>query len=291
MGWTGMGMANMGMASLQAWLTGVALAALSAGHCAAMCGPLCHAMCGTQSRNGLSAYPLWAYQTGRVVGYGSLGALVGWTGKRLLDHTPPWTSWVAAAIAGLVIIAAGCRLWQHTFADPKKNEDSVAGAPTPHPPKPVQLRLPRSPNPSQNRRTLHGRRFRWATAVPRALNSLRQKPGGLFLVGIATLILPCGVLWIAAAHAAVQGHPLLGALAMVGFALGSAVPQIAVHLLLPRLLPGLALRSPWIPRVLGTSMILVGFLFVGHPWLHLQHAQSGIHSVHNMGAPCIVPEQ
>jgi sulfite exporter TauE/SafE len=73
-------------------LTGAFLAGLvGSGHCIAMCGPLA-ASC-TRTRTGLPAWHL-----GRVLAYGSLGAVAGAVGRTL-----PGPAWIPALVASLFL--------------------------------------------------------------------------------------------------------------------------------------------------------------------------------------------
>jgi hypothetical protein len=61
----------------------------------------------------------------------------------------------------------------------------------------------------------------------RTISRLAQHSGGGYPLGIVLGFLPCGLLYAAVATAAASGNPLLGALGMLAFGLGT-VPALAV---------------------------------------------------------------
>lgn len=73
-----------------------------------------------------------------------------------------------------------------------------------------------------------------------------------FALGGITVLLPCGLLWLAFAAAAVSGSPLQGMLAMVGFAFGSLPLLVGAQLGL-RLVPAGWRR--WIPLAAAALLL------------------------------------
>jgi uncharacterized protein len=159
-------------------------------HCAGMCGPLAVAGCSSGRGGGAPGYFI-----GRLAAYATLGAIVGHAGKHALCVLPVSAAHaVAVALTALPAAARGLSL------------------------------LVRKP--------------------PASLVSLRKKPrASLFLdslasllprrgvgLGLATGLLPCGLLFTAFAMAAATASPLLGAASMAAFAIGST-PGLALAVL------------------------------------------------------------
>jgi sulfite exporter TauE/SafE len=98
--------------------------------------------------------------------------------------------------------------------------------------------------------------------LQRALAGTRSLPPAAraLLLGAATPLLPCGLLWSACAGAAVAGSPIAGGEVMLGFALGS----LPLLLLAQTLLPGFARRFG--PRTLAvvqrSAMLLAAGVLV-----------------------------
>jgi len=88
------------------FVAGASLAAISLGHCAAMCGPLAALSCTRRESRGL-----WRYQLGRMAGYVFLGSLAGELGagvSLLADAT--LARWLFSALAAFSCIAAARRI-------------------------------------------------------------------------------------------------------------------------------------------------------------------------------------
>jgi len=97
-----------------------------------------------------------------------------------------------------------------------------------------------------------------ATRVLSAALRLPASWRGLAL-GAASVLLPCGLLWLALAAAAVAGGAAGGALAMLGFVLGSAPLLVGAQLgwaVLPR---GLRKALPFVASVILLWRAFVGF--------------------------------
>lgn len=181
----------------------VMTAALVAGllgslHCAGMCGPLVVSGCS----KGRGVDGALGYFTGRLIAYSTLGAVVGHLGKHAFCVLPMSAAQaVAVALTALPAAARGLSL---LFL-----QKAPSGV--------VPLR-------KKPERTVLST---LAALLPRR---------GLGL-GLATGILPCGLLITAFAMAAATASPLLGAASMAAFTIGSAP-----GLLIPLLGRGLAER-------------------------------------------------
>jgi len=167
-------------------------------HCAGMCGPFVltqvdRQLDGLQSRDGshwqrLQGAALLPYHLGRLTTYTALGALSAGAGSLLVDTTG-WR-WL---VAGFLIAAAVLFAAQAI-----------------------------------------GMTVRGPTALPspldRVVRELAGKPLGLrgYGLGLALGFLPCGLLYGALAASAASGSTVSGALAMMGFGLGTVPALVAV---------------------------------------------------------------
>ena len=176
-------------------LAAVATSALVAGllgslHCTGMCGPL--AVAGCSKGRGIDGAS--GYFAGRLVAYATLGAVVAHLGKHAFCILPMNAAHaIAVGLTALPAAARGVSLLVRK-------------------PEPELIQLKKKPR-SRILTTL-------AAVLPRR---------GLGL-GLATGVLPCGLLITAFAMAAAAASPLLGAASMAAFAIGSA-PGLLVPLL------------------------------------------------------------
>jgi uncharacterized protein len=184
-------------------------------HCTGMCGPLAVAGC-TKGRGADGAA---GYFVGRFIAYSTLGAIVGHLGKHAFCILPMSAAQaVAVALTALPAAARGLSL--------------------------LLLRQ-----------------------APSGLVPLRKKPGRTVLstlaallprrglgLGLATGILPCGLLLTAFAMAAATASPVLGAASMATFAIGSA-PGLLIPLLGRGLAERLKIRVPaWTEGLLWCAL-------------------------------------
>ncbi len=96
----------------------------------------------------------------------------------------------------------------------------------------------------------------WADQATRAVWSriqpLARRRGGIFTLGLAWALMPCGLLYSALLVAALSGGPLAGALSMAAFALGSSAALVLGPWLWLRLRTGLnRQREDWGTRLAG----------------------------------------
>lgn len=195
------------------------IAALSMGflgslHCSAMCGPLAAAGCVGQGR-GRAAL---GYFAGRLVGYATVGALVGQLGQHALCLLPmEHAENVAVALTAIPAAARGLKI----LVAPKETAAFV----------PLRRGKP--------------------SALIRTVASLMPRRGlGL---GLVTAVLPCGLLVAAWTLAASTASPRLGALVMALLAL-SSVPG----LLFPMIGAGFVSKhlrmKPWLEGALWCAL-------------------------------------
>lgn len=87
----------------------------------------------------------------------------------------------------------------------------------------------------------------------------RDGPGWRYLFGLATGVLPCGLVYAALSLAVAAAAPAAGAAAMVAFGLGT-VPALAV---LAEAVQGLARKGIWVRRALAFLVLVVGLGSLG----------------------------
>jgi sulfite exporter TauE/SafE len=194
----------------QAALTTAAAAGLLGSlHCAAMCGPLAIAA-GSRPDGSTDLRATAAYLGGRFLSYAALGALFGALGAHALCKLP-----VATAQTIAVVLVAGAAAFRGV---------SLLLARRARPAGTVQVGL-RPPRPS---------------ITSRLFARLPRRAG---VLGVATGILPCGMLIPAWTLAAVSGRPGVGALVMLVFAAASA-PGLLLPLASRRVLARVTARLP-----------------------------------------------
>ena len=199
-------------------------------HCAGMCGPLVLALPGNAS-----AWPAFlasrlSYNAGRITTYAALGALFGSVGRTL----------ALAGVQQTLSIALGCLIIAGLFVRPSG---------------------------------------RWGVPITRFVSWLKSALGrrlgqggarSLYVFGALNGLLPCGLVYVACAGAAVTGGVLSGVRYMALFGLGT-VPMLLGVALLGRGMP-LALRLrvqglvPVCLGLVGVMLILRG-LSLGIPYL------------------------
>ena len=117
----------------------------------------------------------------------------------------------------------------------------------------------------------------WADQAGRSVWSrvrpLAVRRGGVFVIGMAWALMPCGLLYSALLVAALSGGPLQGALSMALFAMGSSVALTAGPWLWQRLRSGLNNRHQ------DTGTRVAGLLLCGVAgwalWMDLQPRIAG----------------
>jgi uncharacterized protein len=215
--------------------TTLALSALLMGlaggpHCMAMCGAACAGLTclggGSQSRS------LWAFQSGRLVGYSAAGAAaafavqsLGWLTTNTAALRPVWTLFHLAVLAwGLMLLAQARQpMWV-----------SSAG------------------------------RSIWSRVRPVA-----AARGGVFATGALWAFMPCGLLYSALLVASLSGGPLEGAVSMALFALGSGVSlALAPGALKWLRQAGNRFKQDWGTRAAGFLLVLAALWAL---WMDLAH--------------------
>ena len=199
-------------------------------HCAGMCGPLALALPGAQNRTPSFLLGRAAYNLGRIVTYSALGIVFGLFGKTLL----------LAGVQRWVSISLGVVLIVGLFTSRKLALW-----------KPVTLLVEK----------LKGRMSKF----------LRQRSfASLGLLGLMNGLLPCGLVYVAAAGAIATGKIFSGAIYMAAFGAGTLPMMLAVSLggkLVPfSLRLKLRVAIPVSVFLLGTLLILRG-MSLGIPYI------------------------
>jgi sulfite exporter TauE/SafE len=194
-------------------LTALATGALGSAHCAAMCGPL--AVAGCSAGNTLSSRRVAGYFLGRLMAYTTVGAVLGHLGRHALCLLP-----MAVVEAIAITLVAGAATYRGITLLRRKAKPAAL----------IQLTGRRSGAKGARPTTLLGL---VAELVPRR---------GLGL-GLATGIMPCGLLLPAWALAAGTASAPAGAVVMAIFSVAT-LPGLVVPLAGRRLLQRAASRLP-----------------------------------------------
>jgi sulfite exporter TauE/SafE len=204
-------------------------------HCAGMCGPFVLAQVASprdsdlnEGRRLVRAF-LLPYHLGRFTTYVGLGALAGGSvGLIAISSGWHWLPAIILLVAAAAFVAYG------------------TGGVLRH----VGLHLPRFRNPLSR-------------SMARITGPLLARPDGWrgYALGVALGFLPCGLLWGALGVAAGSGGPLLGALNMAAFAIGTMPSLIALGYLgaFFRKRASSAAQALSIPLMFGNATVL-GYL-------------------------------
>ncbi len=227
--------------------TALTIGLLGSVHCIGMCGGIMGALtvgiapASAQARARAIAYAV-AYNVGRITSYGVAGGVAGWLGTQFYGLlASSLAHWVALATAGAFMVALGLYLtgWTRVLAPIER-----AG----------------------------GVLWRRIEPVARRLLPVRSV-GRAVGLGLLWGWLPCGLVYSALVLALASGDPVLGALFMIAFGLGT-LPMVLTLGATARWLAGLA-RRHWIRQLAGGVVILLGVLTVAAPqWLPIHSPAS-----------------
>ncbi len=221
----------------------LAVAALTGSSLAVVSSAHCAVMCGplaaaTRLRNGAGAS--LSYFGGRLVTYTVLGAFAGGAGRALV--LSPWARWAEALLSwGLALMLL---VTAYTLLRPAAASTLLR----------VGLR------PRTNR-------------VGRLLARVADDP---LLLGAATALLPCAVLFAALLAAAALGTAAGGAVAMSSFAVVTGLVVLGVSQL-----GALQTRSPRLKKLLGTGLLIGAAITLYRP---IPLLRSDAPSCHDSGA-------
>ncbi|HKP63328.1 MAG TPA: sulfite exporter TauE/SafE family protein [Polyangiales bacterium] len=195
----------------------------------------CAGMCGPLAAAGCSRTGrtgLFRYQLGRTLAYVYAGALAGHFGRGLELYGAGWSVWLFALLTAAACVVSASSLWRSSRA---------RGL---HP-----LRV--GPRP----RSLFG-------------TLLRLMPRDPGVLGLLSLLLPCGLLAAALLAAITSGSAPAGATFMLGFAAVSGVAVLGTG----RLVQLTVVFSPRQRRGLAVVLLLAAALSVGRPLAALGNA-------------------
>lgn len=188
-------------------------------HCAGMCGPLVLALAKARPRTARETAGRWCYHLGRLVSYCSLGLLFGLLGR--LAAPAGFQRWLSIVLG--VALLGGLLL---------------------------AARIP-----------LSAPVMKWVMLLQQSMRGLLQRNSLASQAALGALngLLPCGLVYVAAAGATATGHPFTGAASMAVFGLGTWPMMLALHLAGARLpLPArLPLGSVTRGAVLIMALLLI----------------------------------
>ncbi len=161
-------------------------------HCAAMCGPLVLALAKARVRpmTVREATGRLFYHLGRVASYCLLGLALGFLGR----------VFIPAGFQGWLSIALGVGLLASVLAGARVSLTAPIG--------------------------------KWVVLLRNGMRGLldRNSLSAQAVMGGLNGLLPCGLVYIAAAGATATGHPVSGAIYMVCFGLGTWPMMLSIHL-------------------------------------------------------------
>jgi uncharacterized protein len=202
----------------------LAASLLGSPHCAGMCGAFAVIANGTTHQRRNAAL----YHLARLGGYAVLGVLAGWLGTGI-DRlgSLAGVARAAAIVAGSVMLLWGLATILTTLG----------------------VRLPRLVRPGAGGAFL-GLAPR-ITALPEGLRA-----GAL---GLLSMLLPCGWLWVFVAMATAAGGPLAGAGLMAVFWVGTVPALVLLGVAVQR---GAGPLRRYLPLLAGAALIVVGLMTV-----------------------------
>ncbi len=199
--------------------TAFLLGLVGSAHCAGMCGPLALALPATGNTRATFLAGRVLYNMGRLITYAALGAVFGLLGQ----------SFALAGFQRWISLAAGVMILLSLFATSR----FTLGQPT------VAA-------------------VSWLKSAFSRLLKMRSL-GSVFTLGLLNGLLPCGLVYAAAAAAATTGHFLDGTLAMLAFGLGTVPMMLGFSLAGPRLHTLLRFK---LQRLVPASLAIVGGLLI-----------------------------
>ncbi|MEN5089038.1 sulfite exporter TauE/SafE family protein [Sphingobacterium faecium] len=152
-------------------------------HCAVMCGPLLLAIQGSQELTWKIALNKLFYQVGRILTYGIFGIVLGMVGK--IASIQGWQMGLSLFTGIILLIIGLVQLFKI------KNEGFIK----------LQMRF--------------------VQPIAKIMGRWLYRPGGSFFAGVLNGILPCGMLYMAAAAAMNTSSSLTSFYFMIMFGLGT----------------------------------------------------------------------
>ena len=207
---------------MELW-TAFMLGFLGSFHCVGMCGPIALALPGNSTKKLLFATNRLSYNVGRITTYALIGLLFGLLGK----------GFVLAGLQKSLSVALGISIILMAF-------------------------LPAAFSQAVNPAGKLGRLVSWLKKKMQ-LQFRRRSYLSVYTIGLLNGLLPCGLVYLAAAGAITQTNPGLGALYMAAFGAGTLPAMLALAF------AGNFLSIHWrngIRRVMPVVTIVVGLLLI-----------------------------
>ena len=205
------------------WLTALLFGLMGSFHCLGMCGPIAFILPVDRNNKAKMSFQTLLYHLGRMTAYGSIGWVFGFFGKGV---SLVGFQQYASLIMGILMVVLA-------FVPASK-----------------VLRL----------KPLAG----WNKFVYFVKNSLseylkKRSTFGFYIIGFFNGLLPCGLVYIALVGAMATGDPIMGAIYMVIFGLGTA-PMMTLAIYLGNFV-SLKVRNK-INKLIPYAVVLVGVLFI-----------------------------
>jgi len=199
---------------------------LGTAHCVGMCGPLALMIGGSTQPSFAALLRHVAYTAGRVFTYGTLGAIAGFGGQRLVHAWPGIVNFPAllAIAAGILLVYQGL-LATGFFSSPSVGSSSAH-----------------------------------CFNVDLLRHFLRRRDAGsAFIAGLFTGLLPCGLLYGMLALSISTHSSFWGGLTMICFGLGTAPAMMAIGIAGQFI--GLAPRR-WLLAAAAWSLVFTGVVSI-----------------------------
>jgi uncharacterized protein len=199
--------------------TGFLLGLMGSAHCAGMCGPLALALPHWGRTRASFVWGRVLYNLGRIITYSLIGGILGTIGRGM--NLAGLQQWVSLSLG--VIILLGLLAAPHFV-----------------------------------QRTPIVRGVNWLKARLGILLN-RRGSSAMFGIGLLNGLLPCGLVYVAAAAAVTRGNSLAGMEYMIAFGLGTVPMLLAISLLGHKVQFTLRMR---LQRLIPVSLAIVGALLV-----------------------------
>lgn len=206
-------------------IAGFVLGLTSNLHCIGMCGPIAMAIPVNRKSNLSILSGILQYNSGRILTYSILGAIVGSIGVTV--ETFGILQWISIA-AGVFMILFAWRKWLSARLDAKLPVLGIQGF------------------------------------VSKGLGKViaSRSPFKLTLLGSLNGMLPCGMVYVALMNALLGGNPLSSAYAMIAFGVGTLPAMIAVGFAANRISTSLRQKLnkavPYMLTIVGVLIVLRG---------------------------------
>ena len=236
---------------ISALFTAFFVGLLGSGHCFGMCGGIASGLGsisvhteGSENTKPRAASAL-LFNFGRILSYAALGLISAWIMSRVgkVLNVPQW-SMILRALTALMIFLIGLQFlfnWQ-TLAGIER-----AGAKV------------------------------WKYILPLAVRASSLPGGsGRLLLGLCWGLLPCGLVYSVLLTASAANSPVLGALVMLAFGVGTLPSMLGMSLAAPAL--AAMLTDKWTRKLMGAALILLAVLSISLMVIHMQGKKAHQHA-------------